>query len=194
MQAWRNTILSQYARSTTLLALIESFNDAIDPSADIDLFYASVWNVATATGYGLDVWGRIVNVQRTIQIPVSTAYFGFSEAAFSGAVLTNPQPFGQGPFYSSASATYAYTLTDDEYRKLVLVKAMANISDCSGPNLNRLLTFFFSGRGKVYVQDLGGMAMQYKFEFTLTPVERAIMNYSTAVPRPAGVSVSIAEV
>lgn len=195
MQAWRDTLLSQYANSPVLLALIESFNDAIDPSVDIDLFYSSVWNVATATGYGLDVWGRIVNVQRTIQVPISSNFFGFAEAFDSGAPTTGPQPFEQAPFYNGAATpTYAYTLTDDDYRKLVLVKAMANISDCSAPNLNKLLTFLFSGRGKVYVEDLGGMTMRYKFEFTLTPVERSIMTYSTAVPRPAGVSVSIIDV
>lgn len=192
MQAWRDTLLSQYANSPALLALIESFNDAIDPGVDIDLFFNSMWNIATAAGYGLDVWGRIVNVQRTIQVPISSNYWGFSEAYDAGAPTTGPQPFGQAPFFAgSASPTYAYTLTDDDYRKLVLVKAMANISDCSALNLNKLITFLFAGRGKVYVEDLGGMAMRYRFEFSLTSVERAIMSYSTAVPRPAGVSVSI---
>jgi hypothetical protein len=58
--------ISQYGNSPTILALIESFNAAVDPSSDIDNFYVWVWDVATAQGFGLDVWGRIVGVTRMI--------------------------------------------------------------------------------------------------------------------------------
>jgi hypothetical protein len=193
MQDWKKlTVLSQYANSPVLMTLIESFNDALDPSIDIDLFYDSLWNIDTAVGYGLDVWGRIVNVQRTIPVQISTNYFGFAEAYDPGSPTTGPQPLGQAPFYNgSATPTYPYTLSDAEYRGLILVKAMTNISDCSARSLNRLLTLLFAGRGNAYVEDLGGMAMTFRFAFALTPVERAILSYSTAVPHPAGVSFSV---
>ena len=61
---WKKTILSQYDDSPTLLSMIESFNDAIDPTANITAFYENIWNVNTANGYGLDVWGQIVGVSR----------------------------------------------------------------------------------------------------------------------------------
>jgi hypothetical protein len=61
------TVVSQWGNSPTILALIESFNAAVDPSGDIDNFLTHVWQVDTAQGVFLDnVWGRIVGVTRTI--------------------------------------------------------------------------------------------------------------------------------
>ena len=76
---WQQTILSQYDASPTLLSMIESFNDAIDPTANIAAFYENIWNVNTANGYGLDVWGQIVGVSRYLQVSASN-YLGFDEA------------------------------------------------------------------------------------------------------------------
>jgi hypothetical protein len=61
------TVVSQWGNSPTILALIESFNAAVDPAADLDAFLTHVWQVDTAQGVFLDnVWGRIVGVTRTI--------------------------------------------------------------------------------------------------------------------------------
>src|SRR6185437_6719117 len=68
------TFLSQYATSPILTGLIQAANAAIDPQADFDAFMANVWNVYTAQGFGLDCWGRIVNIPRTINIPASSTY------------------------------------------------------------------------------------------------------------------------
>lgn len=66
MQNVEQTIVSQYANSPTLVQLITNMNEYIDPSADIDNFYNVVWNVDTAIGFGLDIWGEIVGVSREI--------------------------------------------------------------------------------------------------------------------------------
>ena len=66
MDNWRETILSQYDNSERLLALIESMNAVIEPTADIAAFYESVFDPETAFGWGLDVWGRIVAIPRTL--------------------------------------------------------------------------------------------------------------------------------
>ncbi len=58
--------ISQYGTSPTILSLIGSMNAAIDPSADIDNFLIWIWQVSTAQGFGLDIWGRIVGVGRTV--------------------------------------------------------------------------------------------------------------------------------
>ena len=61
------TIISQCSNSPTILALIGSFNAAVDPSPDIDNFLTHVWQVDTAVGVFLDrVWGSIVGISRTI--------------------------------------------------------------------------------------------------------------------------------
>jgi len=157
-------------------------NGYLDPRADFDAFYSFVWNVETAQGFGLDIWGRIVNIGRELTVPATLTYFGFNEAE-PGAYT-----FGEAPFYVEASdATQTYRLADDAYRTLILTKALANISAVNAPTLNQLLRNLFAARGKCYVNDMGGMQLRYTFEFLLTDYEFAIMTQSGAIPRPAGV-------
>ncbi len=181
----RDTLLAQYANSPRIVALVQAFNAWIDPQVDLDTFYDYVWNVDTAQGFGLDIWGAIVDVSRNLKIVTAGQYFGFDEA-LTGTSLT-PQPFGQAPFWNGPPASTTYALGDDAYRKLILVKALANITDCTAANLNKLLEFLFDGEGRAYVVDTGGMTFRFVFEFILSDVERSIMLNSTAIPRPSGV-------
>jgi hypothetical protein len=176
------TIISQYGNSAAITQLIAGMNEYVDPRADIDKFFDFVWNVETAQGFGLDDWGRIVNISRELRIPPPIEAFGFNEAGGSAF------PFDERPFYNGIPPTSeVYLLADDAFRQLILVKALANISAVSAPALNRLLQNMFSNRGRCYVNDLGGMQIRYTFEFDLTPYEFAIMTQSGALPRPAGV-------
>ena len=167
-----STILAQYRNSPTLMSLIQSMEAYIDPAVDIDNFYNSVMNVlddgATLNTYGLDVWGRIVGVTRNLNIP---------------ADIVNPGG------YSFTAGTY--TLDNPSFRTLILIKALANITTCSIPSLNALLTKLFAGRGRCYVVDNADMTMDMVFEFYLLPYEYAIVAASLAVPHPAGVLVNI---
>jgi len=174
------SIISQYANSPTLVQLVDFMEQDIDPSADLDAFYDFVWNVLTAQGFGLDVWGKIVNIGRDLNIPGVQLNLGFMEGP-SGL------PFGQAPFYDGPPASTVYRLADDAYRQLILAKAMANITDCTAASLNRLLQVLFAGRGRTYVTDTGQMEMRYVFEFTLQPFELAIITQSGALARPAAV-------
>lgn len=177
------TIISQYANSPIILALVDFMEEDINPDVDIDAFYDYVWNVMTAQGFGLDIWGRIVNIGRELNIPGALTVFGFHTTPTESF-----QPFGQAPFYDgNPPATTVYRLGDDAYRTLILAKAMANISDCSAPSINRILNVLFEGRGKTYVADTGGMRIRYVFEFQLTPAEWAIVTQSGALARPAAV-------
>ena len=177
------TIISQYDNSSTIVQLIQNMNEYLDPRADFDTFYNFVWNVETAQGFGLDIWGRIVNISRELLIPDDPVYFGFASGSFG---------FDQAPFFDgTVPATHTYALADDAYRQLILIKALANISATNAPTINQLLRNLFAGRGRCYVNDLGGMQLRYTFEFLLTPYELAIMTQSGALPRPAGVGAII---
>jgi len=185
MQNVERTIISQYSNSPTIRALIAQWNDAIDPSAWIDSFYNNIWNVDTAQGIGLDIWGRIVGVGRILQI-ASAKFFGFDEATTLSA-----DPFNQSPFYGGQQITSAYILSDSGYRTLIYAKALANISDNSVPSINRILMTLFSGRGNAYVIDNLDMTMAYAFSFTPTPVETSIIQQSGVLPRPSGVQATM---
>lgn len=181
---WQNTIISQYANSSIIIALLQNFNDAMDLTQLMDEFYDKVWNVLTAQGWGLDVWGRIVGVNRILQVVSGPDYLGFEEA------LPGPVGFNQGIFYSGQPITANYALTDDAYRVLILAKAMANICDGSIPAINAILRSLFPGRGNCYVADDGTMEMTYTFEFPLTAVEESIVFNSGVLPAPTGVTIN----
>ena len=189
MQDYQKTILSQYSNAATLTQLITNFNGYIDPGPLFDEFYDKIWNVLTARGIGLDIWGRIVGVGRVVTIVPSNEYFGF--------VIPDPQdytPFNEAPFYNGLPSTENYTLPDEAYRTVILIKAATNIARTTSPVINRLLTQLFEGRGKCYVLSLGGMAIQYTFEFALTPLEYSILTQLDILPRPTGVDISIVQI
>lgn len=186
------TVASQYANSPILMQLLQDMNDFIDPRVDLDAFFNDIWNVQTATGYGLDVWGRIVGVNRVIKIVGDLQYLGFAEA--DDIPLTDPQPFGQAPFFSGFASGDNYSLSDDAYRKLILVKALANITDCSIKSINQILRNLFGALGNAYCTDDGDMNMSYVFNFTISPVDYAIITQSGAMPKPAGVYATVVQV
>jgi hypothetical protein len=190
MENWLDTIEAQYGNSPTIMGMIESFNDALDPTADIDAFYEQIWNVLSANTYGLDVWGKIVGVSRLLQVIPELQFFGFHEA-YTGVSPTDPTPFGTGTFNSADNATQVYSLPNEQYRQLILLKAMSNITNGTIPGINLLLRFQFGARGRAYVQKTGTMELTFVFEFFLTNVELAILLNSGAIPRPSGVEVRI---
>ncbi|AER33587.1 DUF2612 domain-containing protein [Pantoea ananatis] len=188
-----DTILTQYAGSPKLQSMIYSFNEAVGIEGFLDTFYDMVWNIQTAGTYGLNVWGKIVVVSRQLTVTENKIYFGFKEAQSTPPVVDDPQPFNQAPFYSGELLTSTVTLTNDIYRKLIMMKAAANISDCTIPNLNRLLMFMFGDKGRCYVRNDGEMVMSYVFEFPLSVAELAIVQSSGALPAPVGVTVNIVQ-
>jgi hypothetical protein len=175
------TIIVQYSNSPTIRGLIEKMNEFIDPRADIDDFFAKIFDIETAVGYGLDRIGRIVDVTRYVLIDPTYENFGFAEA-------TDYFPFDDGVFWDGVvPEPETFALADDEFRRLLYVKCLANITNCSARAYNQMLNNFFAGRGRCYVCDTGNMSMHVTFEFLITPTEKAVFTQSGAFPRPAGV-------
>jgi len=180
-----DTILSQFANSDVLTQLISDFDQYIDQTVNFGLFFDDIWNIDTAQGYGLDVWGRIIGVSRTLNVPVSSDYFGFDEA------LPGSFGFGQQPFYAGAPLTSNFNLTDPAFRVLLFAKALSNISDGSIKSINQLLINLFPNRGNAFVIDNNDMTMIVNFNFALSSVELAILGQSGLLPKPVGVSSTI---
>jgi hypothetical protein len=209
---WR-TVISEYANSPVLTRLIGNIFAYLDQTANFDAFFDFIWNVDTAQGVGLDVWGRIVGVNRVLAVTVGD-WFGFDEA------IPGSDAFGQGAFFSGAPLTTNFALSDDAFRLLIFAKAAANISNGSIPAINQILLGLFPNRGNAYVTEGGApgtwfgfqeslnsvgfnqatfyagtaietMTMTYSFAFQLTPVELAIVQNSGVLPKPTGVSASV---
>lgn len=207
------TVISQFANSNRLTTLITNLFAYLDQTANFEMFFDYIMNVDTAAGYGLDVWGRIVGVNRVLQVNAGD-WFGFAEA------LPGSQTFGFGSFYSGGKLTDNYALSDEAYRTLIFAKAAANITNGSIPAINRILMDLFPNRGNAYVTEgyhsstwfgfaestnaegfgqapfysgssIGSMEMTYTFTFQLTPVELAIVQNSGVLPKPTGVTASV---
>lgn len=185
MKNVNQTIISQYANRPRIVALIEKMNEYFDQSGLFEAFYDNVWNVETASGFGLDIWGKIVGVGRMLQIPAGN-FFGFSESG-------DWSPFDDEPFYNGISGSGGYNLSDEAYRKLIMLKAMANIAATTVPKINAMLQFIFGGRGRCYINTYGRMRIRYTFEFALHAYERAAMLHSGVFPAPMGVTVYLLE-
>lgn len=176
--------MKQYGNSPIINQLLENMAEYMAvPTED---FYNKIWNIETAEGFGLDIWGRIVGVGRLVKID-STDYFGFT----TGAV--DWKPFNESTMFSGAESTSNYYLSDDAFRLLIFTKAFANITATTSKSINALLQILFAGRGRCYVSDLGSMQMRYTFEFYLEPWEFSVMINGAVLPRPAGVRSHVLE-
>lgn len=181
---WNSTVLSQYANSPILLQLLEDTAAWFDQSLNLDNFADLIWDVTTAQGYGLDVWGRIVGVGRVVQITADD-WLGFT-----GPPGVSGDSLNVKPFYSGGAATDNYALSDDAFRQLILAKALANICDGGIAAINQVLLNLFPNRGNCYVTE-GVRTMTYTFNFVLSPVELAVVSQSGVLPHPPGVAVSV---
>ena len=129
--------------------------------------------------------GALQSLSRTVQ---AGSFFDFEESGVSGTT------FGQAPFYSGGGITSNYQLADSAYRQLVFAKALANISDGSIPSINQILLALFPNRGNCYVADGNNMTLAYTFNFSLSPVEAAIVSSSGVLPKPVGVLASVVQI
>jgi Protein of unknown function (DUF2612)/Concanavalin A-like lectin/glucanases superfamily len=144
---WK-TVISQYGNSSAVTQLLTNFFQYVDQTANLDSFFDNIWNIDTAQGAGLDLWGRIIGVIRTVFVPSSNKYFGFEEATTISA-----DPFNVSPFFSGQPLTNNFALSDTAFRLLLLAKALSNISDGSIKSINQILINLFPGRGNAYAVD-----------------------------------------
>jgi len=170
-------------------------NAYIDPTANIQAFFDLVWNVDTAVGYGLDVWGRIVGVGRVLQLAAQD-FLGLEDPT---NIESSGLPFNQAPFFHGQNTTGNYALLDGPFRALIFAKALANISDGTISSINQILINLFGQAGPLplagnsYVTDGEDMTMTYTFSSTLDPVSEAIVFQSGALPKPCGVAATVVQ-
>jgi Protein of unknown function (DUF2612) len=181
------TVISQYANSPILTQLIGNFAQYVDQTENMDDFFDLIWNIDTAQGYGLDVWGRILGVNRVLQVPASTNF------GFSGPDGASGDSFDTQAFFGGGTLTNNFSLSDSAFRTLLFAKALSNISNGSIPSINQLLLNLFPNRGNAYVTDGLNMTMTYTFAFFLQPFELAIVGQSGVLPKPCGVAATVVQ-
>lgn len=179
------TIIRQYSNSPRLLRLLEDFRDNLDPGAFYEMAMDNIFDPRTASGVGLDIWGRIVGVSRYIDVAVDK-YLGFAEASD-----LNTDTWGSAIWYNGGGTKAgSIAMADEMFRKLIFAKAWSNMSDGSIPSINGCLQMLFSDSGRVYAVDNRDKSITFTFEFQPDAAQIAIVENSGVMPVPAGVSFS----
>lgn len=187
--SYSETILRQYSGLEKINNLIDTFDQAVSMDDFTDTFIDEVWDVLSCGSYGLDVWGKIVNISRYITTSTSGKFFGF-QATTTDENATFPHPFNQHPFYAGKQETTNVRLGNDAYRTLILAKAFSNISIATIPEFNKFLTMMFKGRGVAYLINNKDMTITVVTNFSLYPYELAILQNNDVIPIPSGVLLS----
>jgi len=178
-----DVITSQFGNSPIMDKLMVSTNEAIDQTLNFDAFFDAVVNVDTASGWGLDIWGRIVGIQRTVSVPSvapPTPYFGWTQAKQPGWSQGAPWYSGEG---AAAPIINSYVLSDSQFRRLIYAKALANISNGSIQSINKCLFTLFQGRGRCWVSLLASTQTYFGWTQAQAPgFNQGSPFYSGALP------------
>lgn len=148
-------MIGQYANSPVLVALNNGLTELFDDSQFVENWYNVVFNLKTATGYGLDVWGRILNMSREIE------YNGVSY------YLQGAQTIG--------GITFTAEEMENFYRMILQITAMRYIGNASIYSINSILDVIFSDYGRAYCYEYGTMQIRYVFEFYMNDLLRAMI-------------------
>lgn len=180
------TIISQYANSPHLTSLIASFDSWIDQTQNFDSFYSNVWNIDSAQGYGLDVWGRIIGIPRNVLVPEPLDFFSFDDPTrgfdTAGAVIYVSGPLTQ---------TVTVSLADNDFRHLLYARAAANICDGSVPYIMLAMNRFFGNYNTpLFINETNSGHMSYQVcqvgaKISLTNL--AVLANASLPTKPAGV-------
>ncbi|MFP1862239.1 DUF2612 domain-containing protein [Lonsdalea quercina] len=185
--SWEETILTQYSASEKLLSIIDTFNQAESLDDFTDSFIDEVWSLSSCGSFGLDMWGKKVNISRYVKADIDSNSFGFYEANDGNEY---PSAFNGEPFYAGVQETETVRLSDEAYRTLILCKAFTNISIATISDINRFLTILFKGRGRAFCVDYGEMRMGIVCEFDLANYEVSILENYDVLPIPSGVLIT----
>ena len=192
-----NLLIAQYKQMPKARATIQ----AVSTQIVADQIVAQVrdgFDPATAIGAQLDILGRYVGAQREIPgfTPLNeywalpsyndpnTGYGGW--ASYSDVVV--PSDYWRA--YTTTDATL--TLTDGQMRNLILYLVALHASDYSNASLDLIFQKFFGGYATI--ADNGNMTVTYTHDLTNDPnLLFEIVKFIGALPRPAGVAITVVE-
>lgn len=182
------TVQSQYAASPHIRALVDSFWKSINPAADINEIYQNMVDPDTAVGFGLNVWGRIVAIERGYTALVeNTKYLGFNPPAG----VTNPRlnSLNNAPFYCPMDGKVSFA--DNAYRTYIFLKASINISTGTLANINEMLAFMFP-KTKICCIHIDTMVLRLVIQTKISAADKTALLQMPWLP--AGVGLELYQV
>lgn len=166
-------MLSQYANSPTIVKLVEGIKGELNNAQTIGDWFRLVFNLKTAYGAGLDIWGKILDQSRRF-------IYTDSENNKFDVYLQGEQTI-DGVHYSAEEI-------EEKYRMILFFKSFSYITNSSIKSLNDLLQFYFEDKS-VYVYEIDTMVIGVVFRFFVSKLEKAIFA-SDIFPKPTGVGLN----
>ena len=164
-------MISQYANSPKFVALVDGLRAMFNNAKLISDWYNIVYNIKTAKGFGLDIWGKILNQGRSF-------------------VYVDPDSGTETEYYLQGEltvdgATFSANEVEEIYRKVLFMKTISLITNATDKSLNELIQYYFNGR-RCYVIQYDTMKLRYVFEVPVSNLEKSIFT-SGLLPKPTGV-------
>lgn len=178
-------IYTQYNNATNLNSLLEGLYPYLTIS--VDDFFKNYFDITTCKDSGLDNWGAILNFSRSIQIPKLENVFGFGTPSPLDDIQY-PQNFANSNFYSGS--TEAFNLLDDPYRIALRFRYKYLTCNMSILSANLIMNFYTQSQSipkRCIVSTTSPMNMDFKFNYTLSPLEITIFDIPNILPVPTGV-------
>lgn len=166
-----------------IIKLILHFGHRLRPGDDLALLYQKWLDIDTAEGVGLDHNGEILGIDRLIEIP-------FDETQTFGFYGSGRQGFGQAPFSPHPeNGFFIDKLDDPHFRRLIWFISVANRSNDSAADINRLfrIGLGFRVRKRVGVIDLNEMRFRILVQYDASPLDLAIIRKMARIVKPVGV-------
>lgn len=179
-------ILWQYEKADNLKAIVAAQERAHNElvAEFWQRWYDDVFDIDTATPFGLGVWARVLDVNLAVEFepqPDKVAFgFGVNRRNFAP-----PTGFG-------ARDGGSVGLTAEQARLLIRARYFALTEAPTVTNINRFLQrYFWHGDARVYVDDPQDMSYAiYTFNYTPGGDLAFLLDNTDVLPRPSAVGVS----
>lgn len=193
IEYYKDLLLYQYinlpkARAVTGLLCSQALVDLLPVEMD------EAFDIETATGPQLDILGEYIGFSRNINTQITRDYFTFDDNVIPSSDLFGFTDYTD-PTLNANAAMYAYvnytssvsTLSDSEYRLLLKLKALLNISSNTLYEMNNILYDFF-GTDLILCDQLD-MSLSYFVNPNISRII-SIANEQNLLPKPMGVLIS----
>ena len=178
----RECVTWQYASAPNLIALLEKKNNFYAYCAEfLRGWYTGVFNLPSATEFGLVIWALILSHVNYIEVSASigTKSFGFGQ-------------YHKNFFESNfALSNFIYKLQAAELGNVLKAQCYNLQTNGSLYDLNRIVNLVFPNHGAYIEVDYANRVLTYVFPMPLTDDELSIAVYSNVLQIPLGMKKKI---
>lgn len=191
--------LIQYANSSNFQTIRNGLIDQIRNDLylgyiSFESFVANYINLDTCNSNGLDNWGRLLGLSRSVVITDYGNIFGLAEDQTQKPIIVGgyPQNFDNSTFFNRQIAENNRVLiSDDTYREALYWRFYQHVVSPTIGILDYLLNVRFGNKFLAYVRQTGVGELTLTLGIGVTDTEFFIFQNMRVLPIPAGAKLTI---